>query len=87
MVESARKAVVIGAGPVGCLTAISLAKMGWQVEVYEGRPGTPQYVFVHKKLMLIHCVSLDFPTTLNVGLTCSRYAATIFESRVPAALH
>lgn len=35
----ARKAVVIGAGPVGCLTAISLSKMGWQVEVYEGRSG------------------------------------------------
>lgn len=36
---AARKAVVIGAGPVGCLTAISLSKMGWQVEVYEGRSG------------------------------------------------
>ncbi|KZT11222.1 FAD/NAD(P)-binding domain-containing protein [Laetiporus sulphureus 93-53] len=35
---SPRKAVVVGAGPVGCLAAISLAKMGWMVEVYEGRP-------------------------------------------------
>ncbi|KAH9926235.1 FAD/NAD(P)-binding domain-containing protein [Fomitopsis serialis] len=35
---SARKAVVVGAGPVGCLAAISLAKMGWTVEIYEGRP-------------------------------------------------
>ncbi|TFY57277.1 hypothetical protein EVJ58_g7118 [Rhodofomes roseus] len=34
----ARKAVVVGAGPVGCLAAISLAKMGWAVEIYEGRP-------------------------------------------------
>ncbi|CAL1715917.1 unnamed protein product [Somion occarium] len=33
-----RKVVVIGAGPVGCLTAIALAKQGWNVEVYEGRP-------------------------------------------------
>ncbi|KAI0950545.1 hypothetical protein AcV7_010451 [Taiwanofungus camphoratus] len=33
-----RKAVVVGAGPVGCLSAISLAKMGWTVEIYEGRP-------------------------------------------------
>ncbi|OCH95007.1 FAD/NAD(P)-binding domain-containing protein [Obba rivulosa] len=33
-----RKAVVVGAGPVGCLTAISLAKMGWLVEIYDGRP-------------------------------------------------
>ncbi|KAI0724076.1 FAD/NAD-P-binding domain-containing protein [Fomitopsis betulina] len=35
---SARKAIVVGAGPVGCLAAISLAKMGWIVEIYEGRP-------------------------------------------------
>ncbi|KAH8117335.1 FAD/NAD-binding domain-containing protein [Phellopilus nigrolimitatus] len=33
-----RKAVVVGAGPVGCLSALSLAQMGWDVEVYEGRP-------------------------------------------------
>ncbi|KAJ3559340.1 hypothetical protein NM688_g409 [Phlebia brevispora] len=35
---AARKAVVVGAGPVGCLCAIMLAKQGWLVEVYEGRP-------------------------------------------------
>ncbi|GJE90845.1 hypothetical protein PsYK624_069890 [Phanerochaete sordida] len=33
-----RKAVIIGAGPVGCLTAIALAKQGWLVDIYEGRP-------------------------------------------------
>ncbi|KAE9399294.1 FAD/NAD-P-binding domain-containing protein [Gymnopus androsaceus JB14] len=33
-----RKAVVVGAGPVGCLAAIMLAKRGWQVSLYEGRP-------------------------------------------------
>ncbi|KAJ7632530.1 hypothetical protein FB45DRAFT_506170 [Roridomyces roridus] len=32
-----RKAVVVGAGPVGCLAAISLARRGWQVALYEGR--------------------------------------------------
>lgn len=32
-----RKAVVVGAGPVGCLAAIALANRGWFVEVYEGR--------------------------------------------------
>ncbi|KAI0705824.1 FAD/NAD-P-binding domain-containing protein [Cytidiella melzeri] len=37
-VYTARKAVIIGAGPVGCLCAISLAKQGWLVEIYEGRP-------------------------------------------------
>ena len=34
-----RKAVVVGAGPVGCLAAIALANSGWAVEVYEGRTG------------------------------------------------
>ncbi|KAI9065161.1 FAD/NAD-P-binding domain-containing protein [Trametes sanguinea] len=33
-----RKAVVVGAGPVGCLAAMSLAKIGWSVDIYEGRP-------------------------------------------------
>jgi kynurenine 3-monooxygenase len=34
-----KKAVVVGAGPVGCLAALALAKRGWSVEMYEGRPG------------------------------------------------
>jgi hypothetical protein len=34
-----RKALIIGAGPVGSLTALSLHKRGWQVEVWEGRDG------------------------------------------------
>ena len=37
--DTPRKADVVGAGPVGCLAAISLAKMGWSVEIYEYRPG------------------------------------------------
>ncbi|KAL7412761.1 hypothetical protein BDY24DRAFT_415724 [Mrakia frigida] len=35
---SRKKAIVIGAGPVGCLTALSLANNGWEVEIWEGRP-------------------------------------------------
>ncbi|KAH8107036.1 FAD/NAD(P)-binding domain-containing protein [Cristinia sonorae] len=38
MPEVARKAVVVGAGPVGCLSAIALSNMGWEVEIYEARP-------------------------------------------------
>lgn len=34
-----RKAVVVGAGPVGCLAALALAKQGWNVGVFEIRPG------------------------------------------------
>lgn len=37
--SSPRKAVIIGGGPVGCLSAMALAKQGWTVEIYEGRPG------------------------------------------------
>ncbi|EAU88457.2 kmo protein [Coprinopsis cinerea okayama7 len=33
-----RRAVVVGAGPVGCLTALALAKRGWHVDLLEGRP-------------------------------------------------
>ncbi|EUC66128.1 kynurenine 3-monooxygenase, putative, partial [Rhizoctonia solani AG-3 Rhs1AP] len=33
-----RKVIVVGAGPVGCLSALSFAKQGWEVEVFEGRP-------------------------------------------------
>jgi kynurenine 3-monooxygenase len=34
-----RKALVIGAGPVGALTALSLHRRGWEVEVWESREG------------------------------------------------
>ena len=37
--DKARRVVVVGAGPVGCLAAISFAKMGWNVDIYEARPG------------------------------------------------
>jgi choline dehydrogenase-like flavoprotein len=36
-----RRAVIVGAGPVGCLAALSLHKAGWSVIVYEARPGSP----------------------------------------------
>ncbi|KAJ6601339.1 FAD/NAD-P-binding domain-containing protein [Mycena vulgaris] len=32
------KAVVVGAGPVGCLSAMALANLGWHVTIYEQRP-------------------------------------------------
>ena len=39
-----RTVVIVGAGPVGCLAGIALAKQGWLVEIYERRPG--KYAFV-----------------------------------------
>ena len=40
-----RKAVVVGAGPVGCLAALSLVKQGWVVDIYEGRSGMRAYIY------------------------------------------
>ena len=39
MTTTVRYAVVVGAGPVGCLAALVLAKRGWRVDLFEGRPG------------------------------------------------
>ncbi|KAK0228450.1 FAD/NAD-binding domain-containing protein [Armillaria fumosa] len=36
--STSRKAAIVGAGPVGSLSAIVLAKRGWSVSLYEGRP-------------------------------------------------
>lgn len=47
--KRARRAVVVGAGPVGCLASLSLAKMGWEVELYDGRPGKI-YPVIHESL-------------------------------------
>ena len=35
--ERPRKALVVGGGPVGALTALSLHRRGWEVELWEGR--------------------------------------------------
>jgi kynurenine 3-monooxygenase len=37
--ERKRRALVIGAGPVGSLTALSLHRRGWAVEVWDTRDG------------------------------------------------
>lgn len=34
-----RKVIIAGAGPVACLTALSLANKGWDVQLWESRPG------------------------------------------------
>jgi 2-polyprenyl-6-methoxyphenol hydroxylase-like FAD-dependent oxidoreductase len=39
-----RKVLVIGGGPVGALTALSLHRRGWDVELWESREG--EYLLV-----------------------------------------
>lgn len=38
--EKPRSVAIVGAGPVGALMAVYLANRGWNVHVYETRPGT-----------------------------------------------
>lgn len=66
-----RKLVVVGAGPVGCLAAIALAKMGWSVEIYEARPGT--FLFHHRPYFSQRKIN-------------ARYALTFFTGGRPAAI-
>jgi pyruvate/2-oxoglutarate dehydrogenase complex dihydrolipoamide dehydrogenase (E3) component len=40
-----RKVLVVGGGPVGALTALSLHKRGWNVEVWETRDGEFDFDF------------------------------------------
>ena len=35
MKSNAKKAIIIGAGPTGLVTASELLKQGWRVEIYE----------------------------------------------------
>jgi NADPH-dependent 2,4-dienoyl-CoA reductase/sulfur reductase-like enzyme len=46
MATHSRKAVVVGGGPVGCLSATALARMGWDVEIYEARPGLRHHTLI-----------------------------------------
>lgn len=68
-----RKVVVVGAGPVGCLAAMSLAKMGWKVDVYEQRPGKPRS-------------AVPFPWASNKP-SFSRFTAAFFQGSYTTALH
>ena len=72
--DTAHKAVVIGAGPVGCLTAMSLAKMGWQVDVFEARPGG-------------YTLGRITPSVTCFLLSSPRYATAGLQGCSPAEIH
>jgi len=85
--ERQRRAVVVGAGPVGCLAAIALANKGWSVEVYEGRAGaacfssavTPSSVYLSFSLFLDKRLSKSEEGQRSINL--------VLSSRGLAALH
>ena len=37
--DTTKKVLIVGAGPVGSLTALTFHKRGWNVEIWEGREG------------------------------------------------
>lgn len=80
----ARHVVVVGAGPVGCLAALALAKRGWRVSVYEGRPGMINFAQAIPTFINGHV--LHVPQTL-VRLTPKLHTETvqsILQSRTVA---
>lgn len=69
--QESRKALVVGAGPVGCLTALALAKRGWHVDLLEGRTG--------------ECVARYVWEVAHIDVVI-RFAPSVIESSRPAAL-
>lgn len=39
MTTNTRRVAIVGAGPVGALMAVYCANRGWNVHLYEARPG------------------------------------------------
>lgn len=71
--ERQRKAVVVGAGPVGCLAALALAKHCWSVEVYEGRQGVSDAKIQTLSVFL-----------LNLSQTCAFPPLRLLLNSVPS---
>ena len=49
--ETTKKVLIVGAGPVGSLTALTFHKRGWNVEIWEGREGKFRFVFSSRILL------------------------------------
>lgn len=80
--SSTRKGVVVGAGPVGCLAALSLAKNGWDVTVYDARPGMSIPVASNQTNLL-----LDMRLAENKSALTQRSINLAISSRGITALH
>ncbi|KAJ7757477.1 FAD/NAD-binding domain-containing protein [Mycena metata] len=65
-VQPAPRAIVVGAGPVGCLSAMALAKLGWHVTVYERRSDLRA-----TSLQLLHSNTKSHPRQRSINLTLS----------------
>src|SRR6202042_2586370 len=93
MATHSRKAVVVGGGPVGCLSAMALARMGWDVEIYEIRPGLRHHwhncFIFFRALMSIPDMRLPSSKTLSkqrsINLAISSRGIAALEAIDPAA--
>lgn len=91
LLERPRKAIVVGAGPVGCLAALALTRHGWNVEVYEGRPGlrlVPSHIRIFTQK---HIADLRLPSSKiasqqrSINLAISHRGIAALEAVNPAA--
>ncbi|ODO07320.1 kynurenine 3-monooxygenase [Cryptococcus wingfieldii CBS 7118] len=84
--ERSRKALIIGAGPVGALTALSLHRQGWDVELWESRDGK----YYHGRTMaltdnLLDPRGEDAPSNLrSINLAISSRGLSALQSVDPA---
>lgn len=73
-----RKALVVGAGPVGALTALSLHRRGWDVEIWESREG--------KSLPVVALLTLPDPRGKSTAMTNLRSINLAISARGLEAL-
>jgi len=81
-----RKAIIVGAGPVGCLAAIALANQGWTVEVYEGRPGAARFSSYPHPFVSFHFFFFPDKRLSKSGVG-QRSINLVVSSRGLAAIH
>lgn len=79
-----RKAIVVGAGPVGCLSALALLKAGWSVTLYDARPGMNSFTY-NFGYSLTHGIDMRMQESKNQLVQRSINLA--ISSRGIAALH
>ena len=78
-----RRAIVVGSGPVGCLSALSLSKAGWSVTVYEARSGAYSQFYAVTTLI----IKQDMRLPENKTLLVQRSINLAISSRGIAAFH
>lgn len=77
-----RKAIIAGAGIVGCSTALALAESGWEVSVVEGQPGPGLGASQANGAQL----SYSYVEPLATPATLSKIPSLLFSANSPLTL-